>query len=101
MSHPYIIKFKDVLLHDASIWIVMEYATGGSLFDRVRTGASEDAARWGLLLTPCESHARMDLNGMGCCRVCMSVCVGKEASRWQAACTCQPRTMFGDEDVAR
>lgn len=46
--HPHIIRFKEVLLTDTHVCIVMEYAAGGDLFDFVlrRGGLKEHEARW-------------------------------------------------------
>eukprot|EP00803_Ostreobium_quekettii_P011583 evm.model.scf_1644.1 EVM.evm.TU.scf_1644.1 scf_1644:9342-18122(-) len=48
LRHPNIIAFKEVFLTDTSLGIVMEYAAGGELFDRiVKAGRfSEDEARY-------------------------------------------------------
>lgn len=48
LVHPHIIRFKEVLLTDEHICIVMEYAAGGDLFDYVlrRGGLKEHEARW-------------------------------------------------------
>ncbi len=48
MRHPHIIQFKEVLLTSQFICIVMEFATGGSLFHYVqRAGRLKEAvARW-------------------------------------------------------
>jgi serine/threonine-protein kinase SRK2 len=48
MRHPHVIQFKEVFLTRRFICIVMEYATGGSLFQYVqRQGRLKEAvARW-------------------------------------------------------
>jgi serine/threonine-protein kinase SRK2 len=48
MRHPHVIQFKEVFLTHRFICIVMEYATGGSLFQYVqRQGRLMEAvARW-------------------------------------------------------
>jgi serine/threonine-protein kinase SRK2 len=48
LVHPHIVRFKEVLLTDVHICIVMEYASGGDMFDYVlkRGGLCEDEARW-------------------------------------------------------
>lgn len=48
LKHPNIIRFKEVLLTDTHLAIVMEYANGGELFDRICTAGrfSEDEARF-------------------------------------------------------
>jgi serine/threonine-protein kinase SRK2 len=48
LVHPHIIRFKEVLLTDVHICIVMEYAEGGDMFDYVlkRGGLREREARW-------------------------------------------------------
>ena len=48
LVHPHIVRFKEVLLTDAHICIVMEYADGGDMFDYVlkRGGLREHEARW-------------------------------------------------------
>ena len=48
LVHPHIVRFKEVLLTDAHICIVMEYADGGDMFDYVlkRGGLQEHEARW-------------------------------------------------------
>ena len=48
LVHPHIIRFKEVLLTDKHVCIVMEYAAGGDLFDFVlrRGGLNEHEARW-------------------------------------------------------
>nr|KAJ0210679.1 hypothetical protein LSAT_V11C400212270 [Lactuca sativa] len=37
LTHPHIIRFKEVLLTETHLAIVMEYAAGGELFDRITT----------------------------------------------------------------
>ncbi|KAK9052472.1 hypothetical protein SSX86_029101 [Deinandra increscens subsp. villosa] len=48
LRHPNIIRFKEVLLTETHLAIVMEYANGGELFDRICTAGrfSEDEARF-------------------------------------------------------
>lgn len=48
LRHPNIIRFKEVLLTPTHLAIVMEYAAGGELFDRILTAGrfSEDEARY-------------------------------------------------------
>ena len=48
LLHPNIIKFREVFLTTTHLAIVMEYAAGGELFDRiVKAGRfSEDEARF-------------------------------------------------------
>ncbi|CAH9117298.1 unnamed protein product [Cuscuta epithymum] len=48
LKHPNIIKFKEVFLTPTHLAIVMEYASGGELFDRICTAGrfSEDEARF-------------------------------------------------------
>ncbi|KAI4327203.1 hypothetical protein L6164_019691 [Bauhinia variegata] len=48
LRHPNIIKFKEVLLTPTHLAIVMEYAAGGELFDRICSAGrfSEDEARF-------------------------------------------------------
>ena len=48
LVHPHIIRFKEVILTDVYICIVMEYAEGGDMFDYVlkRGGLREHEARW-------------------------------------------------------
>lgn len=48
LKHPHIIKFKEVLLTETHLAIVMEYAAGGELFDRISSAGrfSEDEARF-------------------------------------------------------
>jgi serine/threonine-protein kinase SRK2 len=48
LVHPHIIRFKEVILTDVHICIVMEYAEGGDMFDYVlkRGGLREHEARW-------------------------------------------------------
>ncbi|KAK1617330.1 hypothetical protein QYE76_022847 [Lolium multiflorum] len=48
LRHPNIIRFKEVLLTPTHLAIVMEYAAGGELFDRICTAGrfSEDEARY-------------------------------------------------------
>ncbi|KAI7734500.1 hypothetical protein M8C21_029930 [Ambrosia artemisiifolia] len=48
LKHPNIIRFKEVLLTETHLAIVMEYANGGELFDRICTAGrfSEDEARF-------------------------------------------------------
>lgn len=48
LLHPNIIKFREVFLTSTHLAIVMEYAAGGELFDRiVKAGRfSEDEARF-------------------------------------------------------
>ncbi|KAI3506512.1 hypothetical protein L1887_28873 [Cichorium endivia] len=48
LKHPNIIRFKEVLLTETHLAIVMEYAAGGELFDRICTAGrfSEDEARF-------------------------------------------------------
>lgn len=48
LRHPNIIRFKEVVLTPTHLGIVMEYAAGGELFDRICTAGrfSEDEARY-------------------------------------------------------
>nr|XP_034907298.1 serine/threonine-protein kinase SAPK2 isoform X2 [Populus alba] len=48
LKHPNIIRFKEVLLTPTHLAIVMEYAAGGELFERICTAGrfSEDEARY-------------------------------------------------------
>ncbi|KAI9082473.1 hypothetical protein K1719_035616 [Acacia pycnantha] len=48
LCHPNIIRFKEVFLTPTHLVIVMEYAAGGELFDRICTAGrfSEDEARY-------------------------------------------------------
>ncbi|KAK9713077.1 hypothetical protein RND81_06G001400 [Saponaria officinalis] len=48
LKHPNIIKFKEVFLTPTHLAIVMEYAAGGELFERICTAGrfSEDEARY-------------------------------------------------------
>jgi len=48
LNHPNIVRFIEVLLTPTDLAIVMEYASGGELFDRVLTNGrmSEDEARY-------------------------------------------------------
>lgn len=48
LRHPNIVQFKEVLLTPTHLAIVMEYAAGGELFDRICTAGrfSEDEARY-------------------------------------------------------
>ncbi|XP_047261778.1 serine/threonine-protein kinase SAPK1 [Capsicum annuum] len=48
LRHPNIIKFKEVFLTPTHLAIVMEYAAGGELFERIRNAGrfSEDEARF-------------------------------------------------------
>ncbi|XP_071693151.1 serine/threonine-protein kinase SAPK2-like isoform X2 [Rutidosis leptorrhynchoides] len=48
LKHPNIIQFKEVLLTETHLAIVMEYANGGELFERICTAGrfSEDEARF-------------------------------------------------------
>ncbi|XP_073155601.1 serine/threonine-protein kinase SRK2A-like [Henckelia pumila] len=48
LRHPNIIRFKEVVLTPTHLAIVMEYAAGGELFDRICTAGrfSEDEARY-------------------------------------------------------
>lgn len=48
LRHPNIIRFKELVLTPTHIGIVMEYAAGGELFDRICTAGrfSEDEARY-------------------------------------------------------
>ncbi|KAG5529510.1 hypothetical protein RHGRI_030041 [Rhododendron griersonianum] len=48
LKHPNIIRFKEVLLTPTHLAIVMEYAAGGELFERICTAGrfSEDEARF-------------------------------------------------------
>ena len=48
MNHPNIVRFIEVLLTPTDLAIVMEYASGGELFDRVLTNGrmQEDEARY-------------------------------------------------------
>ncbi|KAH0996137.1 hypothetical protein GBA52_020001 [Prunus armeniaca] len=48
LKHPNIIRFKEVLLTPTDLAIVMEYAAGGELFERICTAGrfSEDEARY-------------------------------------------------------
>ncbi|KAL9241366.1 hypothetical protein vseg_015486 [Gypsophila vaccaria] len=48
LNHPNIIKFKEVFLTPTHLAIVMEYAAGGELFERICTAGrfSEDEARY-------------------------------------------------------
>ncbi|XP_077224338.1 serine/threonine-protein kinase SAPK2-like [Tasmannia lanceolata] len=48
LRHPNIIRFKEVLLTPTHLAIVMEYAAGGELFERIRSAGrfSEDEARF-------------------------------------------------------
>ncbi|CAH1421672.1 unnamed protein product [Lactuca virosa] len=48
LTHPHIIRFKEVLLTETHLAIVMEYAAGGELFDRITNAGrfSEDEARF-------------------------------------------------------
>ncbi|KVH92245.1 serine/threonine-protein kinase SAPK2-like [Cynara cardunculus var. scolymus] len=48
LKHPNIIRFKEVLLTETHLAIVMEYASGGELFDRISSAGrfSEDEARF-------------------------------------------------------
>lgn len=48
LKHPNIIRFKEVLLTETHLAIVMEYASGGELFDRICNAGrfSEDEARF-------------------------------------------------------
>lgn len=48
LRHPNIIRFKEVVLTPSHLGIVMEYAAGGELFDRICTAGrfSEDEARY-------------------------------------------------------
>jgi serine/threonine-protein kinase SRK2 len=48
LKHPNIIRFKEVVLTPTHLAIVMEYAAGGELFDRICNAGrfSEDEARY-------------------------------------------------------
>lgn len=48
LCHPNIIRFKEVVLTPTHLGIIMEYAAGGELFDRICTAGrfSEDEARY-------------------------------------------------------
>ncbi|PIA52046.1 hypothetical protein AQUCO_01000138v1 [Aquilegia coerulea] len=48
LNHPNIVRFKEVLLTPTHLGIVMEYAAGGELFERICTAGrfSEDEARF-------------------------------------------------------
>lgn len=48
LRHPHVVRFKEVFITSELICIVMEFANGGSLFNRVRTASrlSEEEARW-------------------------------------------------------
>ncbi|WOL11851.1 serine/threonine-protein kinase SAPK7 isoform X1 [Canna indica] len=48
LQHPNIIRFKEVVLTSTHLGIVMEYASGGELFDRICNAGrfSEDEARY-------------------------------------------------------
>ncbi|EPS73443.1 stress kinase, partial [Genlisea aurea] len=48
LCHPNIIRFKEVVLTETHLVIVMEYAAGGELFDRICSAGrfSEDEARY-------------------------------------------------------
>ncbi|CDP20535.1 unnamed protein product [Coffea canephora] len=62
LRHPNIIRFKEVILTPTHLGIVMEYAAGGELFDRICTAGrfSEDEARYffqQLISGVCYCHA--------------------------------------------
>ncbi|PSS24367.1 Serine/threonine-protein kinase, partial [Actinidia chinensis var. chinensis] len=48
LRHPNIVRFKEVILTPTHLAIVMEYAAGGELFDRIGSAGrfSEDEARF-------------------------------------------------------
>ncbi|THG03265.1 hypothetical protein TEA_028362 [Camellia sinensis var. sinensis] len=48
LRHPNIVRFKEVILTQTHLAIVMEYAAGGELFERIRNAGrfSEDEARF-------------------------------------------------------
>ncbi|KAL8143367.1 hypothetical protein V2J09_016399 [Rumex salicifolius] len=48
LRHPNIVRFKEVILTPTHLAIVMEYASGGELFERIRNAGrfSEDEARF-------------------------------------------------------
>ncbi|CAD7697206.1 unnamed protein product [Ostreobium quekettii] len=48
LLHPHIIQFKEVFLTSRYLCIVMEYASGGDMFEYVvkKNGLKEDEARW-------------------------------------------------------
>ena len=41
LHHPNIIEYYDSFAHEKSMMIVMEYASGGTLFDLVETRAAD------------------------------------------------------------
>lgn len=63
LDHPHIIGFRDVLLSDTHICLVLNYASGGALFDILcaREKLDEKLARWffqQLILAVDYAHAR-------------------------------------------
>ena len=55
LRHPNIIRFKEVILTPTHLAIVMEYASGGELFERICNAGrfSEDEVRcFSVLITP-------------------------------------------------
>ncbi|KAL2905780.1 Serine/threonine-protein kinase SAPK1 [Bienertia sinuspersici] len=75
LKHPNIIRFKEVFLTPTHLAILMEYAAGGELFERICTAGrfSEDEARY---------YFQQLVSGVSYCHSMRSE-AGKHATRWQ------------------
>jgi len=45
IKHPNVVQYKDLYEGDTYVYLVLEYAEGGELFHKIRTGVSESEAR--------------------------------------------------------
>jgi serine/threonine protein kinase len=74
LRHPNIIRFKEVILTPTHLAIVMEYASGGELFERICTAGrfSEDEVH-PVLRPPCLATAYIIERHHGVFRFCVYV----------------------------
>ncbi|KAL8527643.1 hypothetical protein ACS0TY_005478 [Phlomoides rotata] len=93
LRHPNIIRFKEVVLTPTHLAIVMEYAAGGELFERICTAGrfSEDEARYFFQqlisgVDYCHSMVRLHISKFVVMWMLVIICFLFPFDRWKQIC---------------
>lgn len=74
LSHPNIVRLYEVFESQSDLFLVMEYASGGELFDRIKdAGAFSEKQAASILRQMCEGLKYMSVK-MGAARTVLAAC---------------------------